>query len=96
MTTKEKILRVMNKLPENATIDEAIYRLEFLKSIEQGLEEAEQGLGIDHDVVFAQLLKDDAENKTDLDAKGLKKSSGNKTAHSQGRAKNRGKLHKTA
>ena len=69
---QRKILRVMNKLPENATIDEAIYRLEFLKSIQQGLEEAEQGLGIDHDVVFAQLLKDDAENKTDLDAKGHK------------------------
>jgi hypothetical protein len=69
ITNKEKILRVMNKLPNDATIDDAIYRLEFLQSIEQGIEEAEQGLGMDHDEFFAQLLNEDAENKTAVDAR---------------------------
>jgi hypothetical protein len=63
MTIKEKILRVMNKLPESASIDEAIYRLEFLQSIEQGAKEPDQGLVIDHDELFSQLLSDDAESK---------------------------------
>ena len=96
MTDKEKIIRVMNKLPDNATLDDAIYRLEFLQSIEEGAKEAEQGLGIDHEEAFAELLKDDAKNETDLDAQSPKSASRNKAAHSQGRAKNRRKLHKTA
>jgi hypothetical protein len=83
MTPKERILHVMNKLPENAISGDAIYRLEFLQSIEEGLMEAEQGLGIEHDEVFRQLLKQDAENKTIMDAPGSKKSPRNKTV--QGR-----------
>jgi predicted transcriptional regulator len=96
MTPKEKILRVMNKLPENASIADAIYRLEFLQSIEEGAAEAEKGLGIDHEEVFRQLMNKNAQNETAVDAQGFTKPSGNKRAHSPGRAKKRRTVHKSA
>jgi hypothetical protein len=58
MTPKERVLRVINKPPDDATVDDVLYRLEFLRSIEQGAKEADLGLGIEHEEVFRQLLKD--------------------------------------
>jgi predicted transcriptional regulator len=43
MTTKEKILYTIEKLPDDTTIEEAIDELILLDKIEQGLKDADEG-----------------------------------------------------
>jgi len=42
-TTKSKIVRAVEELPEDATIEDAIERLVFLHKIEVGLKQVEEG-----------------------------------------------------
>jgi len=42
-TTKAKILRAIEELPEDATIEDAIERLIFLHKVEGGLKQAREG-----------------------------------------------------
>jgi predicted transcriptional regulator len=53
--SKQKILDVIQRMPEDGTIDDAIYRLNLLKAVAEGLEDAEQGRVYDHDEVFDEL-----------------------------------------
>ncbi len=46
--TKKKIQRVVDQLPDDATIEDAIERLYFLTKIERGLQEADAGLTVLH------------------------------------------------
>ena len=46
MTTKEEILEMMEQLPEDATIEDAIEKLVVLYKIQQGLEQLDKGQGI--------------------------------------------------
>ena len=50
---KQDIVRVVQDLPEDATVEDAIERLYFLAKIERGLEQAEQGNGTSHDEIKA-------------------------------------------
>jgi len=59
MTTKEKVLSVMNSLDENASLDEVIDRLYFLRKIELGIAQADAGDVIDHDQFMAELERED-------------------------------------
>ena len=45
-TTKAKIVRAVEDLPEDATIEDAIERLVFLHKVERGLAEARSGEGL--------------------------------------------------
>jgi hypothetical protein len=54
-TTKAKIVRAVEDLPENATIEDAIERLVFLHKIEVGLEQAREEKAVPLDEVQAQL-----------------------------------------
>ncbi len=56
MTTKQKILRMIEKLPENVSYDRVLYHVHTMKKIEIGLQQAERGEVIDHDELFAELL----------------------------------------
>ena len=47
-SAKQKILEVIEKLPEEATLEDAIERLVLLVKIERGLAELEAGQGIEH------------------------------------------------
>ena len=49
MTVKEEILELMEQLPEDATIEDAIERLIILYKIQQGLEQLDKGEGIPHE-----------------------------------------------
>ncbi len=49
MTAKEEILALMEQLPENATIEDAIERLIILYQVQQGLEQLDNGEGIPHE-----------------------------------------------
>jgi len=54
-TTREQIREAMDKLPPNATFDDAIERLVFLAKIEAGLAQLDAGQGISHEEVKRRL-----------------------------------------
>jgi predicted transcriptional regulator len=56
MSRKEKMLAVIQRLPEEATIDEAIDRLYLLWKIERGIEQAEAGEVTEHDDFMKEIL----------------------------------------
>lgn len=56
-TTKAKIVRAVEELPEDATIEDAIERLVFLHKIEIGLKQAEEGKTVPLDEVEARLKR---------------------------------------
>lgn len=49
MTAKEEILGVMQSLPDDATIEDALERLIILYKIQHGLEQLDNGEGIPHE-----------------------------------------------
>ena len=59
MTTKEKVLSVINTLDENASLDEVIDRLYLLRKIELGIAQADAGDVIEHDQFMAELEQED-------------------------------------
>lgn len=54
-TTKAKIVRAVEGLPEDATIEDAIERLVFLHKIEVGLKQVGEGKTIPLDEVRSEL-----------------------------------------
>jgi predicted transcriptional regulator len=54
---KQKVLEAIEKLPADATLDDAIERLVILAKIERGLAELDAGQGIDHGEVKRRLLR---------------------------------------
>ncbi|NBC17562.1 MAG: hypothetical protein GVY18_09645 [Bacteroidetes bacterium] len=56
-TTKAKIVRAVEELPENATIEDAIERLVFLHKVEVGLKQAQEGTTVSLDDVEARLKR---------------------------------------
>ena len=60
MTTKEKILSVIQSLDDDVSIDQAIDRLYLLRNIEIGIQQADAGDVIDHDEFMKQLENDEA------------------------------------
>ena len=56
-TTKAKIVRAVEELPENATIEDAIERLVFLHKIELGLKQSQEGKTVPLDEVEARLKR---------------------------------------
>jgi predicted transcriptional regulator len=52
---KKKILTVVEQLPDDATIEDAIERLYFLAKIEKGIREADAGLTVSHDEAKKRL-----------------------------------------
>jgi predicted transcriptional regulator len=57
MTEKEKILELMKRLPDDATIEDAIYELYTAYKIERGLEQAGRGEGIPHEEVRRRIAQ---------------------------------------
>ncbi len=59
MSTKEKILTVIQSLPDEVSIDEAIDRLYLLSKVERGLEQADAGEVTGHEEFMKELLDED-------------------------------------
>jgi ABC-type methionine transport system ATPase subunit len=95
LTTKEQILELVKRLNDDATIDQAIYKLELLKNIQLGLDQIEKGQVFDHDEVFEELLRDDEESKDTVVKTGKRKSQRNKKVHQSKRPKDGHGIHKT-
>jgi len=51
------VLAAVEKLPANATIEDAIERLVFLAKIERGLAEIDSGKSIDHSEAKRRLIR---------------------------------------
>jgi hypothetical protein len=62
MTTKEKILSVLDSLDENVSIDHAIDRLHLLRKVEIGLQQATAGDDLMEHDEFMQQLEDEETN----------------------------------
>jgi len=56
-TAKEKILEAIEKLPADATLEDAIERLVLMAKIERGLAELDAGRGVDHSEAKRRLLR---------------------------------------
>ncbi len=57
MRTKEKVLKAVEGLPEDASIDDAMERLLFLAKVERGLQQADTGPTLSHDGVKERMSK---------------------------------------
>ena len=59
MTSKEIALKTIEELPENASWEDIIERINFVVGVRNGLSELDEGKGIPHDKVkeeFAEWL----------------------------------------
>lgn len=56
-SAKQKVLDAIEKLPADATLEDAIERLVILAKIERGLGELDAGQGIDHREAKRRLLR---------------------------------------
>ena len=57
ITAKQKVLEAIEKLPADATLEDAIERLVLLAKIERGLTELDAGQGIEHTEAKRRLLR---------------------------------------
>lgn len=56
-TTKQKVLEAVQKLPADATVEDAIERLYFLLKVERGLTQADAGETVPHAQAKARLTR---------------------------------------
>ncbi|HKB66515.1 MAG TPA: hypothetical protein VKC61_11735 [Pyrinomonadaceae bacterium] len=54
---KSEIVRAVQDLPDDATVEDAIERLYFLAKVERGLKQSETGETISHDEIKARFLR---------------------------------------
>ena len=54
--TKERILKAVEELPDDVTLEEAIEKLCFLAKVERGLKQADEGKTVSHHEVKDRLL----------------------------------------
>jgi len=57
MTLKEKMIETVQRLPENASIEDAVEQLILLSKIEKGIEQADDGLTMPHDEIKGRMAK---------------------------------------
>ena len=56
-TVKQKILQVVERLPDTATLEDAIERLCFLANVEEGLRQSDAGETVPHAEAVRQICK---------------------------------------
>jgi predicted transcriptional regulator len=54
-SVKERLLEVVQGLPSDATVEDAMERLYFVSKVEKGLAQAEAGQTMSHEQVKARL-----------------------------------------
>ena len=54
---KNEIVRAIQDLPEDATVEDAMERLYFLAKVERGLEQSESGETISHNEIKAKFIR---------------------------------------
>jgi len=56
-TVKQKILQVVERLPDTATLEDAIERLCFLAKVEEGLRQSDGGETVPHAEAVHQIRR---------------------------------------
>lgn len=57
MTIKEKVIKAVEELPDDASVEDAMEKLFFLAKIERGIQQADSGQTIPHDEVRRRVSK---------------------------------------
>ena len=57
MTTKEKVMDLVEDLPDDACIEDAMGRLLFLAKVERGIKQADAGQTIPHSQVRERMAR---------------------------------------
>ena len=57
MTAKQKVMKAVRDLPDDASIEDAMQRLLFLAKIDRGLQQADAGQTIPHTQVKEKMAK---------------------------------------
>jgi hypothetical protein len=65
---KQKIIEMLQKSPDDIDYDRAIENIIVLRKIEIGIAQADRGEGIEHDELMRELLGEDEEISSHLDA----------------------------
>ena len=55
--TKEKVRDLLDRLPDDCSIDDVLYHLYVIQEIESGMADANAGRTISHEQVVAELRK---------------------------------------
>ena len=54
---KERVIKMIKSLPENASIDDIIAELYFKMQVDAGLKELDEGKGIPHEKIEKRIAK---------------------------------------
>ena len=57
MTTKETVIEMIRRLPENGTLPEIIAELYFRQKVDRGLRELDERKGVSHDEARRRLAQ---------------------------------------
>jgi hypothetical protein len=57
LATKQRVRDLLERLPDDCSLDDVVYHLYVIQKIEAGLADAEAGRLIPHDVVAAELRR---------------------------------------
>jgi len=69
-TVKQRIIELVQRLPDDVDFDRAIEGIHLLRRIETGLRESEANDGTEHEEFMQELLAEDEEVPRHLDAAG--------------------------
>ncbi len=57
MKTKETVRDLLERLPDDCTLDDVLYHLYVIRAIDRGLEDAEAGRTVSHEKVAEELRR---------------------------------------
>jgi hypothetical protein len=81
-TNKEKILALVERMPPDVDLGEAVYRLELLRRVEIAREQVERGEVIDDEELEEWLMRDEQkETSPRMDDGSAQGPRGNQTVH---------------
>jgi predicted transcriptional regulator len=60
MTNKQRILEVIDRLPDDVSVEQAIDELYFWEKVEEGLRQADAGEMIPHEEIEREFLGDNS------------------------------------
>ncbi len=57
MTTKQAVIELIQRLPDEATVDDIMAELFFRRKVDAGLRQLDAGQGVDHEEAKQRLSK---------------------------------------
>jgi hypothetical protein len=70
MSVKQRIIEMLNRLPDDIDYDRAIEGIHVLRRIDIGLRESDADAGTEHEEFMRELLAEDEELPRHMDAAG--------------------------